>query len=168
MNFAAVGILAGVLLAAALAPTTRVPGRGASAARGLRLWSRHAVPAAAALILVALGSSAIYASVPLYAMRHGLDAHVGWFFALYSTWLVLCRVLLRSAADRLGRARVLVASMASTALGFFRARRAAVGALARCERIAAGQRGIGAVPDAGRAGGSDPDPDRPPSTPRSV
>src|SRR5262245_58509926 len=118
LNFAAVGGLAGLLLAVALAPTTRVPGRGAGAPRGLRLWSRHAVPAAATLILIALGSSAIYAFVPLYAMRHGVEAHVGWFFALYSTWLVACRVLLRGAADRLGRGRVLVASMAATALGF--------------------------------------------------
>ena len=119
LNFAAVGALAALLLAVALAPTTRVPGHGGGAARGLRLWSRHAVPAAAALVLVALGSSAIYAFVPLYAIRHGLEAHAGWFFALYSTWLVVCRVLFRGAADRLGRTRVLVASMASTALGFF-------------------------------------------------
>ena len=119
LNFATVGGIAALLLATALLPTTRVPARGAQGPRGLRLWSRHAVPASVTLVLVAAGSSAIYAFVPLYAMRHGLEAHVGWFFALYSTWLLACRLLLRGAADRIGRARVLVASMAATALGFF-------------------------------------------------
>ena len=119
LNFAVVGGLAGLLLAIALLPTTGVPARGAGASPGFRLWSRHAVSPAVTLILVALGSSAIYAFVPLYAMRHGLGAHVAWFFALYSTWLVACRVLLRGVADRMGRGRVLVASMTATALGFF-------------------------------------------------
>ena len=51
-----------------------------------RLYSRHAVPAAGALILTNIGHSAIYAFLPLYAIASGLGGNLGWFYALFSAW----------------------------------------------------------------------------------
>lgn len=43
---------------------------------------------------------------------------MGWFSALFSIWLVVCRVLLRRMSDRVGRAPVIIPAMAAIALGF--------------------------------------------------
>jgi predicted MFS family arabinose efflux permease len=117
LSFTVVTGVAILLLALALLPTTRVRGHGGAGSR-FRLGSRHALGASLAICLVAVGASSLYAFVPLHAMRHGLGAHVGWFFALYSVWLLACRLLLRGTSDRLGHERVLVAAMTATALGF--------------------------------------------------
>jgi MFS family permease len=98
----------------------RGAGRPAPGARPpFRLWSRHAVAAAGALVLTSIGHSSIYAFLPLYAISHGMGHHVTWFFVLFSVWLIVCRVLFRRASDRVGRARVIVPATAAIALGFF-------------------------------------------------
>jgi MFS family permease len=84
-----------------------------------RFYSRHALPAAAALILCNIGHSSIYAFLPLYAMAHGHGDNIGWFYALFSGWIIVCRVLFRRASDRVGRAQVLVPAMALIAGTFF-------------------------------------------------
>jgi MFS family permease len=84
---------------------------------GLRLFSAHALPASAALVLVNLGNSAVYAFLPLYAMSAGM-ANIAWFYALFSAALIGCRLVLRSLGDRAGRTRVLVAAMGQIALAY--------------------------------------------------
>ena len=44
---------------------------------------------------------------------------INQFYALFSAWIIVCRVLLRRASDRLGRARVIVPAMALIAASFF-------------------------------------------------
>jgi len=85
----------------------------------LRLWSRPALPASGALALVTLGNSSVYAFLPLYAMASGMSGNIGWFYALFSAWLIGCRVGLRGLSDRLGRGRVIAPAMALTALAYF-------------------------------------------------
>lgn len=91
----------------------------AGALPGLRLWSRHAVPASGALVLTTIGHSSIYAFLPLYAVGRGQGKAVAWFFTVYPLWLIACRALLRGLSDRIGRARVIVPAMGCTAGGFF-------------------------------------------------
>jgi MFS family permease len=94
--------------------------RAVTGARGgFRVYSRYALPAASAMILTTLGNSSVYAFLPLYAMASGLGGNLGWFYALFAAWLIVCRVLLRGASDRVGRTRVLVAAMALIALAYF-------------------------------------------------
>lgn len=89
------------------------------APRGLRFYSRHALPVSGALMLTTLGNSSVYAFLPLYAMAHGMGPDVGWFYALFSAWLIGCRLLLRRASDRVGRVRVSAPAMAAIALAYF-------------------------------------------------
>jgi len=84
-----------------------------------RFFSRRALPAASALILNNIGHSSIYAFLPLYAMGHGLGDNIGWFYGLFSAWIIVCRVLLRRTSDRVGRAHVIVPAMALIAGSFF-------------------------------------------------
>jgi MFS family permease len=118
LAFVAVTAIAAVLLGVVLSPATRTAPTARAAVGRWRLWSRHALASSGALILVTLGHSSLYGFLPLHAIRNGLEHHLGWFFALYSVWLVLCRVVLRRASDRLGRAAVVVPSMAASALGY--------------------------------------------------
>jgi MFS family permease len=117
--FSIVTVLAVVIamLAVSLPPSVRKPASGPT--RRLRLWSRHALPASGVLILTTMGQSAVYAFVPLAVIASGKNGLLMWFFGLYSSWLIVCRALLRAISDRFGRTRVLVPAMAAFALGLF-------------------------------------------------
>ena len=117
-NFYLVTGLAALILLFTVLLTPIGAGRPDAAAGRLRLWSRHALGAAAVMLLITLGQSSIVGFVPLYAERHGLGGWIGWFFAVYSVWMILCRALLRGVSDHLGRAQVLGPSMTATAMGF--------------------------------------------------
>jgi MFS family permease len=117
-TFYLVTVLAACVLAFTLGFTPAGPGRAQAPAGGLRLWSRHALGAAAVMVLITLGQSSIVGFVPLYAERHGLGEWIGWFFALYSTWMILCRAVLRGLSDQVGRVQVIGPAVLATALGF--------------------------------------------------
>jgi len=117
-NFYLVTVLAALVLLFTLLLTPAAAGRPEAARGRLRLWSRHALGASAVMVLLTLGQSSIVGFVPLYAERHGLGGWIGWFFAAYSVWMILCRALLRGVSDHLGRAQVLAPAMTATALGF--------------------------------------------------
>ena len=70
------------------------------------------------MILTNIGHSSVYAFLPLYAIAGGMGSGVGWFYTLYSVWLIACRVLFRRAADRLGRPRVVAASIGVITLAY--------------------------------------------------
>ena len=114
-------------------------------------WSRHAVPASIALIVITLGAATVYAFLPLHAAAGGLG-RVAWFFPLMSGCTIVCRLLLRRASDRFGRARVLVPALVAIALGQVVLAHAAHRARARARRRPARLRQLDALPDAGRAG----------------
>ena len=106
-----VGPLAWALREPAAQP---VPG----ARLGLTLVSRHALAAAGTMTLTTIGHSSVYAFLPLYAIAGGMGSGVGWFYTLYSAWLIACRVLFRRVSDRLGRPRVVVASIGVITLAY--------------------------------------------------
>jgi MFS family permease len=81
-----------------------------------RLWSRHAVAASAALIVITTGHSTVYAFLPMHASAAGLGT-AAWFFPLMSGSTIACRLLLRRASDQVGRAPVLVPALIALALG---------------------------------------------------
>src|SRR6266850_1765740 len=81
-----------------------------------RPWSRHAIPASLTLIVITMGHATVYAFLPLSAAAAGLGS-AAWFFPLMSGFTILCRLVLRRASDRLGRAPVLVPAIALLALG---------------------------------------------------
>ena len=118
LNFLVVTGAAAVM--SGLALSLRAPPRseGLPAAPGFRLWSRPALPAAGALILTIMGHSSVYGFLPLYAIANGAGRHVGWFFTLFSVWIILCRLVLRRISDRLGRTRVLIPAMGATAAAY--------------------------------------------------
>ena len=118
LNFLVVTGAAAVM--SGLALSLRAPPRseGLAAAPGFRLWSRPALPAAGALILTIMGHSSVYGFLPLYAIANGAGRHVGWFFTLFSIWIILCRLVLRRISDRLGRTRVLIPAMGATAAAY--------------------------------------------------
>jgi predicted MFS family arabinose efflux permease len=94
---------------------TRVPGRGSQVAgrvaAPLRLVSAGALPVSGALMLATLGHSSFYAFLPLYAVSRGRGAALAWFFGVYPVWMIACRVLWRSLADRVNRMHVALAAM---------------------------------------------------------
>lgn len=93
------------------------PGSAAPAPGGLpRLWSRHAVPASLALIVITLGHSTVYAFLPMSAATAGLGS-AAWFFPLMSGCTIVTRLLLRRASDQFGRVRVLIPALVLLALG---------------------------------------------------
>jgi MFS family permease len=113
-NFALVIALslvsAGLVLALRTAPGTAVaPASG-------RPWSRHAVPASLALIVITMGHATVYAFLPLYTAATGLGT-AGWFFPLMSGFTIACRLALRRTSDRVGRAPVLIPAIVLLALG---------------------------------------------------
>lgn len=118
LNFLVVTGAAAVM--SGLALSLRAPPRpeGVAAAPGFRLWSRPALPAAGALILTIMGHSSVYGFLPLYAIANGAGRHVGWFFTLFSVWIIACRLVLRRISDRLGRTRVLIPAMGATAAAY--------------------------------------------------
>jgi predicted MFS family arabinose efflux permease len=108
--YGAAGIRASLLVAAALVcvvgplawslrerAAQPVPG----ARLGFTLVSRHALAIAGTMVLTNIGHSSVYAFLPLYAIAGGMGSGVGWFYTLYSAWLIACRVLLRRASRRL-------------------------------------------------------------------
>jgi MFS family permease len=115
LNFAVVVALA--LAVAALVAALRTAPGNAAAPGGLGPpWSRHAVPASIALIVITLGAATVYAFLPLHAAAAGLG-HVAWFFPLMSGCTIACRLVLRRASDRFGRVRVLVPALLAITLG---------------------------------------------------
>jgi len=92
------------------------PGNPAAPGALARPWSRHAIPASLALIVITAGHSTVYAFLPLYAAAAGRGS-ASWFFPLMSGFTILCRLFLRRASDQLGRAPVLVPAIALLALG---------------------------------------------------
>lgn len=84
-----------------------------------RWYSRRALPAASTLVLTNIGNSSIYAFLPLYAIAHGAADHLWLFYVLFSAWIILGRLLLRRASDRVGRVRVLVPAIAVIASSYF-------------------------------------------------
>jgi MFS family permease len=115
LNFVAVIALSVVTTALVLTLRTR-PGNPAAPGGLGRPWSRHAVPASLALIAITAGHSTVYAFLPLYAAAAGRGS-AAWFFPLMSGFTILCRLVLRRASDRIGRAPVLVPAIALLALG---------------------------------------------------
>lgn len=115
LNFVAVIALS--LIASALVLTLRTASGNPGAPGGLgRPWSHHAIPASLALIVITAGHTTVYAFLPLSASAAGLGS-AAWFFPLMSGFTILCRLVLRRASDRVGRAPVLVPAIALLALG---------------------------------------------------
>ena len=92
-------------------------GQAAVAGGGFgRLWSRHAVAASLALMIITAGHSTVYAFLPMHASAAGLG-NAAWFFPLMSGCTIASRFVLRRASDQFGRARVLVPALVALALG---------------------------------------------------
>ena len=115
LNFAVLNALSLVTLALVLALRT-APGNPAAPGGVGPPWSRHAIPASLALIVITAGHSTVYAFLPLSTAAAGLGS-AAWFFPLMSGFTIVCRLFLRRASDRLGRAPVLVPAIALLALG---------------------------------------------------
>ena len=117
-TFALVTALAALILLFTLFLTPRGPAVAAARAPAFRLWSGHALGAAGVMVLITLGQSSIIGFVPLYAEAHGLGSWIGWFFGLYSAWMILCRALFRGLSDHIGRVQVIAPAIVATMLGF--------------------------------------------------
>ncbi len=115
LNFAVVTALAAVV-AVLVGALRTAPGNPAAKGGLQRLWSRHAVAASLALIVVTTGHATVYAFLPLYTGARGLG-RVAWFFPLMSGCTIVSRLVLRRASDRFGRAPVLVPALGAIALG---------------------------------------------------
>jgi MFS family permease len=114
LNFAAVTALS--LAITLLALTLRTPPAVGVTGGPVRLWSPHAVPASLALIVITTGHATVYAFLPLYAAGQGFG-RIAWFFPLMSGCTIACRLVLRRASDRHGRARVLLPALLASAAG---------------------------------------------------
>ena len=115
LNFVAVIALS--LVAVALVLALRTAAGNPSAPGGLgRPWSRYAVPASLALIVITTGHATVYAFLPMHAGAAGLGS-AAWFFPLMSGFTIVCRLILRRTSDRVGRAPVLVPAIVLLALG---------------------------------------------------
>jgi MFS family permease len=115
LNLAVVTALA-VAVAALVVWLRTAPGDPAAPGGIGPPWSRAAVPASLALIVITLGAATVYAFLPLHAAAGGLG-RIAWFFPLMSGCTIVCRLLLRRASDRFGRVRVLVPALTAIALG---------------------------------------------------
>ncbi len=107
----------GIALLALCLPSTK----GNGVAPSPRITWRLSVdqPAlAAAVILCNAGFAPLYAFLPLYAREYGFD-DVRWFFVLFATSVITCRVGFRRLSDRLGRLPVLLSFTSTLAIGFF-------------------------------------------------
>ncbi|HXJ80021.1 MAG TPA: MFS transporter [Candidatus Methylomirabilis sp.] len=115
LDFAVVALLSLVVtwLVLALRTPPGVPGLPGWFSRP---WSRHAVPASIALMIVTMGHSTVYAFLPMHAAGAGLGS-AAWFFPLMSGCTIASRVFLRRASDQFGRARVLMPSLGAISLG---------------------------------------------------
>jgi MFS family permease len=117
-NFALVTLLGLGAGAFGFLPGSRPRRRADPASGASPLWSRGAVPLSAVLVLAAMGQSALYAFLPLYATAHGQERHLTWFFALYSGGMIAFRITVSARADRWGRSQILVPAIGCVALGF--------------------------------------------------
>jgi MFS family permease len=115
LNFAVVTALSLVVGGLILTLQT-APGIATTAGGFVRLWSVHAVPASLALIVITTGHATVYAFLPLHATAQGLG-RIAWFFPLMSGCTILCRLALRRASDRYGRAPVLIPALVAIACG---------------------------------------------------
>jgi hypothetical protein len=103
LDFGVVTLLS--LVVAGLTVAVRTPpGRPGRPWAFGRPWSRHAVPASVALIIVTMGHTTVYAFLPMHAAAAGLG-NAAWFFPLMSGCTIASRLLLRRASDQFGRAR---------------------------------------------------------------
>ena len=115
LNFAVVTALS--LVVAGLAVAVRTPPGSPGLSGGFRRpWSRHAVPASIALIIITTGHTTVYAFLPMHAAAAGLGS-AAWFFPLMAGCTIASRLLLRRASDQFGRAPVLVPALVAIALG---------------------------------------------------
>lgn len=119
LAFAAVTVFAALLLPLVLAVPAAMAAPAAGPPPAFRPLSPRAIPESCALVLTTVGSSSIYAFLPLYVASRGQGGRVVWFFALYSAWLIVGRALFGGLSDRVGPARVVVPAMALVALGYF-------------------------------------------------
>lgn len=117
-NFALVTLLALAAGACGLLPRSPIGGHAAPTHGATRLWSRGAVPLSLVLVVAAMGQSALYAFLPLHVTAHGHERHLTWFFALYSSAMVLFRIAVSRMADRWGRAQLLMPALGLLAAGF--------------------------------------------------
>jgi MFS family permease len=96
----------------------RSPGLEPPPPQRFRWFSRRALPAAATVVCVNIGYSSIYAFLPLYALASGLEGSLGWFYVLFAVCIITGRLALRGLSDRIGRAQVIVPSVALTLLSY--------------------------------------------------
>jgi MFS family permease len=118
VTFVTVTVLTLVLVAIVLSWPSALVAPVPGAARGFRVWSRGALGVSAPLVLTTVGHSSIYAFLPLYVTSRGETAMIGWFFGIYSVWMIVCRATLGRLSDRIGRPRVALPAMALTSLGY--------------------------------------------------
>jgi MFS family permease len=117
-NFAMVTVLALATAACGLSPGSAAGRRVAPAAGAKPLWSRGALPLSVVLAVAAMGQSALYAFLPLYAATHGQERHLAWFFGVYSGGMIVFRIAVSARADRWGRGQILMPALGLLALGF--------------------------------------------------
>ena len=112
----AVGTALSLIVAGLVLALRTPPGKAGAKSGGARLWSRHAVAASLALMIITAGHSTVYAFLPMHTSAVGLG-NAAWFFPLMSGCTIACRFVLRRASDQFGRARVLVPALVALALG---------------------------------------------------
>ncbi len=118
VNYALVTI-AGALVAALTMSGVHTPGGSDTVEKSpARFFTRHAAIASGAMVLTNVGYGSVYALLPLHAHDAGW-ASIGWFFTLFSVWLIACRLIFRRVSDRYGRGRVLVPAIVTIALAHF-------------------------------------------------
>jgi len=115
LNFGVVIALS--LLSVALVLFVRTAPGNPRAAGGFGApWSRYAVPASIALVIITTGHATVYAFLPMHAGGAGLGS-AAWFFPLMSGFTIACRLVLRRASDRFGRLPVLLPAIVLLACG---------------------------------------------------
>jgi MFS family permease len=115
LNFAVVIALSVTSVVLVLFVRTAPGNRTAAGALGAP-WSRYAIPASIALIIITTGHATVYAFLPLHAGEAGLGS-AAWFFPLMSSFTIACRLVLRRASDRFGRLPVLLPAIVLLACG---------------------------------------------------
>jgi predicted MFS family arabinose efflux permease len=70
------------------------------------------------LAVAAMGQSALYAFLPLYATANGQERHLAWFFGVYAAGMIVFRIAVSARADPWGRIQILMPALGLLALGF--------------------------------------------------
>jgi MFS family permease len=117
-NFTMVTVLALAAAACGLSPGSAAGRRVACAPSAKQLWSRSALPLSIVLAVAAMGQSALYAFLPLYATANGQERHLTWFFGVYAGGMIVFRIAVSAMADRWGRIQILMPALGLLALGF--------------------------------------------------